>query len=740
MAEEFEDMEHDEGMDMSQVLSHVVLQLEEAEDWNHYLSADRQLALDYYDGETPDIKTKPGRSSQVSSDLRTHYGKLRPSIMRTLFGGGGIVEYEPLRPDQETMAKDASDYVNRVVLPEAKGEEEILNSIFDSMILRTGVLTWGVKWEQEIDEQEFFNQPQEVIEGVIEQEGVEIDIRADNEDGTFDGVMTVTKMKAKPFIEAVRRSSFLIHPHCATIQENKLVGRHVYYTRSELVSMGIDRNLVDALRASEVRAESIVDSYGQYDQHGEFEGRHANDGYMPTEEILVRDLYVQLDMDGDGITERYNILLGEGGDEGQASDGMFIGEGVNGYTILKMDRADETPFAKITIEDRPYQFEGHSLADDLMEIQRIKTRLTRDTADNVFDVANPRTFVRAGAVQNPKTLIHGDSSAPILLKKEMEGTVRDAVYTHVAPSIAGDVLAFMDRLDQEATDRTGVSDLSGAVDPEKLTAMSATGASIVSQAGQERAEMYLRTLAQGGLRDALGGLLKMTVLYADQEREVRIDGQWRKFQPQSWDWRMKCVVNVGMGTGSRSADLQALMIIRNTQAEIIQRFGPFNPWVTPQELANTDRKIIQLTGVADPSRYIRTPTDEELQAFMQQAQEQAQHDPEGEKDSRQAELKQAEFQFKAQMAAFDRETQLMLEERKQQTQANRELAQLEADTVLRTTEAELQALADDRAAERQRRLDEFGQQMEALKLSMQEEQHDDDIELRRDELALRYAG
>ncbi len=720
-------------MEREETFSHVVQMMTEAETFNDYLSTGRQRALDYYDNKTPDLVPKPGQSSQVSGETRKHYGKLRPSIMRTLFGGGGIAEYEPLGPDSEQMAIDASDYVNRVVLPECNGEEEILNAVFDAIILRTGILKWGVMVEQDRELERFYGQPADAVEALIEQEGndlVEVD---QNPDGSFDGLVEITTSRAKPYIRAVRRSSFLIHPHSVNIYDNKCVGEYEYWTRSDLVAMGIDRAIVDSLRAAEVREDPIKDTYGQYDFHNAFDRSSIADGYSPMEEIQVRNLYVRLDLDNDGIAELHNVMLAEGAGTGDHDGITAEAETGTGYVLIHMERADKAPYAKVVIENRPFNFEGHSLAEDLMEIQKVKTQIVRDTLDNTYQVGNPRTFLKAESVENEEDLIAGDSSVPIFVKTSAE--MRDAIHTVVVPSIAASTLPILEYMDVEAADRTGVNDLSGGVDPEKFQDMSATGASIVSAAGQERAEMYIRTLAQGGIRDALGGLLKMVVRYASAPRDVRVAGNWRKFEPESWDWRMKAVVNVGGGTGSRSADLQALTLISQLQDAIVTRYGLFNPLVTPVEMANTSRRIVQIAGVEDASRYIRSPTDDELEAFAEQLSEQQAEDPDAGKEDRKAQLQMAEQQFKAAMAQFDRETELMLADKKMAVQANREVAQLQADTQIRVTEAELRAAEDARQAERQRRLDEWQQHIEALRLSMEDDHHDDEMALKRDQLA-----
>ena len=719
------------GMDREEILSHVARMVEEAEIFASALSTDRQISLDYYNNQTPDLIAKKGQSQQVSGEVRKHYGRLKPAIERTFFGGGGIAEYEPLHRDQEQMARDATQYVNRVVLPECDGKEEIMSAIFDATILRTGILRWGVMGEREIERHEFFHARAEEIEQAGEIENLQ-----EHEDGTFSGTVKTVRNRRKPFIRAVRRASFIIHPHSDKIRDNKCVGELEYWTRSDLILMGADRAIVDDLMAVETRHDSDVvarDVYSPVDVQDDFGTASVEHSAM--DEVLVKNLYVRLDLDDDGVAELYNMMLAEGG------DGIAEEYAGSGYVLLHMEEVDETPFAKIVIEHRPFTFDGHSLADDLLSIQKVKTQLLRDTLDNTYRVGNPRSFFKADGVENEEDLISGDSAVPIFIKGAEHGVpARDMMHTQVIPSIAGDTLPILHYMDSEGLARTGVNDLSGGVDPETFQDMSATGASIVSAAGQERAEMYIRTLAQGGLKDALGGLLKMAVQYADGPRERRVSGQWMTYDPGTWDWRMNAAVNVGLATGSRATDLQSMILISQKQDAIVNRYGPFNPLVTPVEIANVDRKIVELTGVEDASRYIRTPTDDELMGFAEQLSQQMEQDPEQGKHDTQAQLKQAEFEFKAQMAQFDRETALLLEQKKAERQANTELAQLEADTQVQITEAEIKATEQARADERTRREDEWRQHIEALRLSLQDDHHDDETALRREEMALKYGG
>ena len=238
------------------------------------------------------------------------------------------------------------------------------------------------------------------------------------------------------------------------------------------------------------------------------------------EEVLLYEVYVRLDLDGDGIAELYRICLADRGDDGIQNSGAG-----GSPAILEMEPADEAPYAKVVAERKAHQFEGHSLAEDLTDIQRIKTALLRQTLDNLYwqnnmqPAVDPSRLTESGidAVYNPAF------GKPITLKTG--ASVAEAVQWMPVPFVADKSFAMLEYLDGLARERTGISDQSGGLDPEAFRNMTATSAQLISEAGIAQAETIIRSLARGGIRKAFKGLLKLVIAHADKPRTVRLRGR-----------------------------------------------------------------------------------------------------------------------------------------------------------------------------------------------------------------------
>lgn len=670
--------------------------VKECEAHSEYQLNYRETSLEYYRGEMRGLPSGKGRSSVVSKDLRAAFRKLIPSVMKTFTGPAGIVNYKPTGPGDDVFADQATDYINQVVVPEGMVEDALYDSFQDAMLLRTGILKWEVDEDNSIKEYPYSGQSSETAAFLSQQQDVEIRDVVQNDDGTLDFVLRKQFNRRTPRLYSVERSSFLIHPNADTIEESILVGEIMYITRSELVEQGYDADLVDRLS-----------SY-QYHHHKEEEeaAREGENYYYreqspvaekAMEEVLVYEVYVKIDRDGDGIAELYRYILSEGSETNSS------------MVILDEEIAFEAPYSKVTAEREAHQFEGHSLFDDIGEIQQVKTILLREALDNIYWQNTPQAAVDRSRIINMDAVLNPTFGNPIFLKSGVK--VQDAIQWTNVPFVADKTFLALDYMDRVAKDRTGITELSGGVDPEVFEEMKATAAKIVSEASTAMAEQMIRTLAKG-VRLAFRGLLRLVVMNADKPRAIRVRGNWVEYDPRAWDMEMDCKVNVGLGSGSADKDLQALALVKQIQTEIMTVTGPNNPFVSPVEIYNTVESMFEVLGIATPDRYIKKPTPEQLQQLAQQKP------PPSE-----AEMKQALEQQKMQQAQ-------QLEAVKLRANLQVERAQMEADLAVKRAEMVVKSQIEEQKSETEREIATLEAEISLLK-------HREEIALKREELALK---
>jgi hypothetical protein len=109
---------------------------------------------------------------------------------------------------------------------------------------------------------------------------------------------------------------------------------------------------------------------------------------------------------------------------------------------------------------------------------------------------------------------------------------------------------------------------------------------------------------------------------------VRLRNQWVPIDPSVWNANMDVIVNVGIGRGNEEQRLMALQSGMQGQLTMIQTYGPQNPWVTPQQVANTMAKMYEIAGWKDTSQFVNPsapvppppppqPTDTEILADVE---------------------------------------------------------------------------------------------------------------------------
>ena len=86
---------------------------------------------------------------------------------------------------------------------------------------------------------------------------------------------------------------------------------------------------------------------------------------------------------------------------------------------------------------------------------------------------------------------------------------------------------------------------------------------------------------------------------------------------------MDMIVNIALGRGSDDQRMMFLTQIAQKQEMIIEKYGPYNPMVSLEQYRATLAKIIQLSGFQDPSQFIKEVNPQEVQAFIQQQQQNA---------------------------------------------------------------------------------------------------------------------
>ena len=587
------------------------------------LSQKRARAMRYYDGDMPDTPANECRSSVVSRDVADTIGWMLPGIMRVFTASDRMASYEPVGSEDEAFARQATDLCNHVFWKDNPGYRTLWNATHDSLLQGNGIVKhwWDDSEESEYSEHSGLTEEQIAI--LVAERGA--DIVAQAESGSTQPVETtdphtgrvvVTQMptfdiklrrvisKGRVRIECIEPENFLIDQQARTIEEARFCAHRNEVSRSGLIEMGFDRDVVDGLPTDHVHdfSEEALAREPDRESGGDI-------GDRSTQLIELFECYVKADADGDGIAETVRAYYA-----GHAGAGELLD-----WEVWD----DDLPFSDIPCAPVPHRWEARSIADETMDVQRIKTVLLRQALDNLYASNLPQQEMEEGSVINPDALINPKFGQVIIRRKGSQPLVPRAI-----PFVADKAFSAVEYFDQVVERRTGVSRATMALDPDALQNQTATAVQNQRDAAYSQIELVARNMAELGWRRVFREILKLVVKHQDRERVIRLRGRPVAIDPRQWNTRMDVTINVGLGSGSRDRDMAMLNNVLQSQVMLAQKLaeGGFADKVldvTPL-IRNTLVKIAESAGLKNPGAYypeIEQGVIEEMKARLRAMQD-----------------------------------------------------------------------------------------------------------------------
>lgn len=675
------------------------------------LSQKRAQALEYYRGVMNDTPAMAGRSSMVSKDVADTIGWMLPGIIRVFTASDQMAIYEPTKPGDEEFAKQATDYVNYVFMKDNPGYRILWDGTHDSLLLANGIIKhyWDDKEECEYTEHSGLTEEQ--ISILQAEQGVEIVAQKQGEPQivlmpdpagqmmqvplpTYDVKIKRVVTSGRLKVECINPEDFLINREAKSVEDARFTAHRSNETRSSLIEMGFDRELVESLpmdRFSSLRQEAI-----SRDESASTFFNNVGDNSMMAVELF--ECYVKADVDGDGVAETIRAFYAGAQGTGELLD----------WEVWE----DDVPFSDIPCEPIPHRWDARSIYDDTSDIQRVKTVLTRQFLDNNYWNNNAMMAAEESSIVNPETLRSPRFGATVWVKK---GTTLPPTPMPV-PYIGDKVLLALQHFDQVREMRTGVSRSTMALDPEALQNQTATASQNQKDSAYSQIELIARTQAELGWRRVFKQLLKLIVKHQDRPRTIRLRDTWVEMDPRSWNANMDVTINIGLGTGSRDRDMAMLNQILNVQIAMTDRLaqGGFANQALEMvpKINMTATKLAESAGIKNPDQFYLNIKPEQLAQMQQEAANRP--DPEMQKEQVKA---QTQLQLGQQQAQLDQQA----DERKAQIEAVQMQADIEAQN--QKTNAEM--------IQAQQKF-EFDKEMALLEFQLQKELKMAELELKRE--------
>ena len=641
---------------------------------------DRALALEYYMRE-PYGNEVEGRSQIVTGEVAEVVDGALPQVMKVFTTNSKAVEFEPVNAGDGALAEQVTAYVNHIFYKDNNGFEIMHDWFKDGLLQKVGVVKayWNDKKDVTTEKYENLTEDElamlmqdEEIE-VVEQEEVEEVIEQDPQPmidpqtgqpvidemgmpmmmevppiiNTYYNIKCKrTKDFSKVKIENVAPEEFLIDKRATTIEDAEFVAQRSLVTRSDLIAMGYDSDVVAELSTGDLLdfTPERVARFGAGEEP--FNTNNSDDESM--ERVEYYECYVRTDLDEDGIAELHRVCYADN-------------------QVLMHEECDYVPFHSVCPIPIPHKFFGQSLADRAMDLQLIKSTVTRQMLDNLYLTNN----YRVGAVE-------GQVNLDDLLTSTAGGVIRiknpNALVPMTVQSSASQSFPMLEYLDSVQAKRSGVSDAQQGLNPDILSNVTATAVSAMTSASQGKLELIARIFADTGVSSLFKGILALICKYQNKERIIKVHNSFVPMNPREWDTQYNLTVNVGLGTGGKQEQLATMQMILAKQEEVIKGYGLNNPLVNIKQYRDTLAKFVNMAGFKDDSQFLMEVSEEQAMAMAKQA---AEAPPEEDSNTKAAAILAEVEREKAQMKMQSDMAKLELERQQMELDASKQLLELE---------------------------------------------------------------
>ena len=640
-----------------------------------FLNAEADSAFEHTSGQQANDRTRAmreymrlpygneedGRSTSIASDVFDSVEGMLPDLIEVFVSTDEAVRFDPVGPEDEEGAKQATDACNYVFYKQNNGFMTLYTAGKEALLLKTG----GVKWYWEEKRTPTFTTYQDVPEmqvAIFMTSNPTAEV-LEQEPGAQPGTLTIkvktVETKGQVKVAAIPADELRVsRSHNSILLDDCPYVAHVCKrSKSQIKEMGFrvsdedmkaaqseetttDRELRDILRGGDT---ALVDH--------ESEDPAQLSGWL-------REEYVLCDFDGDGIAERRRIMR-------------------LGQKVLENVECSHVQIAAWTPYILTHRFDGISVADLVSDIQRIQTEILRQSLDNLQLANNNETVVLTDASGAPMANIDD------LLNRRPGGVMRERVAGAIRPYAEHwkgvDSFPMVEMMETKKENRTGFTRYSQGLDSDSLN-KTAHGLQQIMNASQKRMKLMARIMAEALVAPMFRGIFKTLTDYCMEKLSFRLNGKFVSYSPQEWRDGYDMTINVGIGSGDKQQQMAMLGSIEAAQVAAIQG-GGMGKLLTMQNVYNLQKRKVELAGFKDPGEFWTNP--ETLAAQAQQPQQPPPPDPkvqlegaklqqDGQKfqATQQADAMkmQADMQFKAEQAERDRQHDLQMKQMDMQFQ------------------------------------------------------------------------
>jgi hypothetical protein len=637
------------------------------------LEEERENAIDRYNGE-------PYGDEQAGSSQAETVDYMVISILRTIISGERVVEFT--HRDAE-KAHEATETIMHLLMDEQDGYSILHDWLKSGLLEKNAVaMTYPEK------------RPPKRVEGVvpapmIPEDALEAEEVGIDAEGIPQFRVVVKRDQGPKFCDAaVPNEEFYCSPDARTLTEAPLKGRRVRKTLSDLIAMGFDRDEVEELAST--GSVNAVASARDEDRYTDAGARRGS-----SRVVWWHEEYVRFDANDDGVAELLYV---------QRSDDYKV------FAVEEVEDEDDHPYVDWCPFPMPHRRVGQSLADKVMDLERINTVLTRQTLDGIYLGNNPSTYVHEDSIgeNTIEDLLTVRSGRVVRWKGNVAPLERGASFS---PDVGFKALEFMDRRRES---RTGITRLNMGLDEDTLNQTAKGQAQLIAR-GEQVEEYVARNFA-----NAVAKLITKKARLLQRHGgpiEVPIDGEYRQVDPTQWPEDMIARARVGLGATRKDQRMALRREVIQMQQGALQAGLSI---VDEDKFYNSAKGFIADANLGDVREYFNEPAKgpdgkplpkppqpnpEVMKAQAQIQAKQAELQLKQQTTGAQLQLKQAEAQAKLQMLREQGMQKAQIDAQKQQFDAQiaQMRAQAEADLAVQQMQIDAMMRQQEIEAEGRRR-------------------------------------
>lgn len=600
-------------VDEEEVRSVTSAALDAALDWRDALDDARVDNLDRYLGR-PYGNEKEGFSRVIDRAVLDTIEWIMPNLLEVFHGSDEVGQFDPQEETESDQAEQATDFVNYVYNRDNPGFLISHAVIKDALIEGLGV--WRTVWEEAAtvaaSEHEGLTEAEALL--LINEEGVEVQAlkpRVDpdalrqaqalaaqlrqagaaamfdpeREATVYDLSLKRTSRKGRVRIEAVPPDEYVYSADARRSDTVTFEAQVRQCPRADLIALGYDADAVHA-----IPADTEIDDrrLRRWNPDTGWTPPGAAEVHESMELVSWAECYIRADFDGDGIAEWRKVVLA-----GPS----------RARVLMHQEMIDERVFDPVSPILMSHRLEGLSVVELIKDIQAVRTEITRQMLDNLFEVNNvSRKVKRTAHADTWQAVLNWYPGRPIPV-----GDPDDVTWE--APQWnGGQAFPFLEYLDRKLEGRSGVSATSTGLNPDLLKQQTLGAVSKLMTMANQRVQLLARVLAETGFKPLFNRILRLLVKHQDKPRMMKLRGRWVAMDPRAWNVGMDFIPDVGLGTGDKTEIRVAMGEVLAMQEKLKAHPDPaISGMVQAKNIYNALKQSVRGAGLKSVEPYFTDP-------------------------------------------------------------------------------------------------------------------------------------